>query len=306
MSTRNLVEAAALVTAPSEGDTWKVRLINEGRGSSGVYSADLLENYGHAFNGAISFLNHPTGGPESRNFTEIVGRVVGETWTERAEDGTLGVYANWEPDEDHRRKLEKYKESLGLSIYISGSGSEDENGDFLVESFDFEDPFRSVDVVIAAGRGGRFELTESVKKMYESRRSESELKPGVTSAQQENRKLEMEKDVEERFAAIEALLTSLVAKENAAQAEALQVEANDEAVEARVGAYDAAVDAIEAAELPAEAAKTLRAEARKGADITPLIELAKTVKTATVSESSAGREIGLTATEVSFSGFGGK
>lgn len=116
----------------------------------------------------------------------------------------------------------------------------------------------------------------------------------------------MEKDVEERFAAIEALLTSLVAKENAAKAEALQVEANDEAVEARVGAYDAAVDAIEAAELPAEAAKTLRAEARKGADITPLIELAKTVKTATVSESSTGREIGLTATEVSFSGFGGK
>ncbi len=102
----------------------------------------------------------------------------------------------------------------------------------------------------------------------------------------------MEKDVEERFAAIEALLTSLVAKENAAQAEAIQAEVDQEAVEARVSAYDAAVDAIEAAELPADAAKSLRAEARKGVDITPLIALAETVKTATVTESAAGREFG--------------
>jgi len=151
MITRNIVEAASLVSAPADGDTWKVRLINEGRGSSGVYSAELLENYGHAFNNSISFLNHPADGPEARNFTEIVGRVVGNTWTERDSDGTLGVYANWEPDEDYKRKLEKYRENLGLSIYISGSGSEDDKGDFLVESFDAEDPFRSVDVVIAAG-----------------------------------------------------------------------------------------------------------------------------------------------------------
>lgn len=306
MITRNLVEAASLVQAPSDGDTWKVRLINEGRGSSGVYSAQLLENYGHAFNGAISFLNHPTGGPETRNFTEIVGRVIGETWTERAEDGTLGVYANWEPDEDHRRKLEKYKESLGLSIYISGDGSEDENGDFLVESFDDSDPFRSVDVVIAAGRGGRFELTESVKKMYESRRSESN-EPTVTSAVDEKKDIKME-NLEKVVAAVEALtaqVSALVAKENAAQAEAIQAEADEKAVEARVGAYDAAVDAIEAAELPADAAKTLRAEARKGVDVAPLIEFAKTVKTATAAESAAGRDFG-TITEVSFSGFGGK
>lgn len=290
MLTRNLVEAASLVQAPTEGDTWKVRLINEGRGSSGVYSASLLENYGHAFNNAVSFLNHPSGGPESRNFTELVGKVVGATWTERAEDGTLGVYANWEPDPDHREKLNRYRENLGLSIYISGTGSEDENGDFLVESFDADDPFRSVDVVMAAGRGGRFELTESVKKMYESRRSESN-EPTVTSA------VEKEKDIkmDELKAAIEALTTqvsALVAKENAAQAEAIQAEVDQEAVEARVSAYDAAVDAIEAAELPADAAKSLRAEARKGVDITPLIALAETVKTATVTESAAGREFG--------------
>lgn len=292
MSTRNLVEAAALVTAPSEGDTWKVRLINEGRGSSGVYSAQLLETYGHAFNNAVSFLNHPIGGPETRNFTELVGRVVGSTWTERGEDGTLGVYANWEPDPDHKEKLSRYKENLGLSIYISGTGSEDENGDFLVESLDAEDPFRSVDVVMAAGRGGRFELTESVKKMYESRRSESN-EPTVTSAVEQEKEIKME-DLEKVTAAIEALtaqVSALVAKENAAQAEAIQAEADVKAVDEALASYDAAVDAIEAAELPADAAKTLRAEARKGVDVAPLIEFAKTVKTSTISESARGREM---------------
>lgn len=291
MSTRNLVEAAALVTAPTESDTWKVRLINEGRGSSGVYSAQLLETYGHAFNNAVSFLNHPIGGPETRNFTELVGRVVGETWTERAEDGTLGVYANWEPDPDHKEKLSRYKENLGLSIYISGSGSEDENGDFLVESLDAEDPFRSVDVVMAAGRGGRFELTESVKKMYESRRSESN-EPTVTSAVDQEKEIKME-DLEKVTAAIEALtaqVSALVAKENAAQAEAIQAEADEKAVDEALASYAAAVDAIEAAELPADAAKSLRAEARKGVDVAPLIEFAKTVKTSTISESARGRE----------------
>lgn len=293
MSTRNLVEAAALVTAPTESDTWKVRLINEGRGSSGVYSAQLLESYGHAFNNAVSFLNHPIGGPETRNFTELVGRVVGETWTERGEDGTLGVYANWEPDPDHKEKLSRYKENLGLSIYISGTGSEDENGDFLVESLDAEDPFRSVDVVMAAGRGGRFELTESVKKMYESRRSESN-EPTVTSAVEQEKEIKME-DLEKVTAAIEALtaqVSALVAKENAAQAEAIQAEADVKAVDEALASYDAAVDAIEAAELGADATKSLRAEARKGVDVAPLIEFAKTVKTSTISESAGGRELG--------------
>jgi hypothetical protein len=109
--------------------------------------------------------------------------------------------------------------------------------------------------------------------------------------------IKMEKDVEERFAALEALLTRLVTKENAAQAEAMQAEADEKVVEARVSAYDAAVDAIEAAELPVDAAKTLRAEARKGVDVTPLIEFAKTVKTAALTESSNGRLFGASGDE---------
>jgi hypothetical protein len=305
MVTRNIVEAASLVAAPSEGDTWKVRLINEGRGSSGIYSAELLENYGHAFNGAISFLNHPTDGPESRNFTEIVGRVVGETWLDRAEDGTLGVYANWEPDEDYKRKLAKYRENLGLSIYISGSGEVDDNGDFRVTEFDASDPFRSVDVVLAAGRGGRFE--ESLKKIYEHR-NDAVSEKATTTAVEERKDKNMD-EVTKALEALTAQVSALVASRKTEAEESAQREADAQAVEAAVSAYDAAVTAIEAADLLAPQVESLRAAARAGQDVTPMIESAKAVKAAAIEsirvEESAGRDFG-GVKDVQFTGFGGK
>lgn len=275
MKNVNLIEAGTVLSEnPSEDGTWRVRLINEGQGSSGYYSAELLESYHHAFDNVVSFLNHPVSGPETRNFTEIAGRVVGSTWVDTAEDGTLGVYADWRPDPDYKAKLETYKDALGLSIYISGAG-EEQDGVFHVKEFDSTDPFRSVDVVVAAGRGGRFELTESVRKIYESRRGSDE--PSVTSAQEE-RKLVMEKDVEERFSALETLLTQLVAKDEAKVAEAAQVEADEAAKVEAVEAYDAAVKAIDEADLLPSQVAALRAEAKKGADVAPLIEAAKQVK----------------------------
>lgn len=288
---KHLLEAATLVEADTQAETWKVRLINEGKGSSGIYSAQLLEDYGHAFNGAISFLNHPQAGPETRNFTEIAGRVQGEVWKEKDEDGKVGLYANWRPDDDHRAKLERYKDRLGLSIYIAGNGEVEDDGEFHVREFDVDDPFRSVDVVIAAGRGGRFEITESYRQIYESARVAESDRPSVTSAVEE-RKLEMEKDVEERFAALETLLTSLVAKDEKATAEAAQVTADAEAGKIAVEAYDAAVSAIDAADLPEKVVESLRKQAKAGVDVTPLIEQAKEIKTALAESISAGDDQG--------------
>lgn len=279
MTKRNLLEAASLVSeSASEDGTWRVKVISEGKGSSGIYTAELLENHHHAFDEVLSFRNHPTGwdGPEARDFTMIAGEIKGKTWVDTDETGRKAVYANYLPDPEYKEKIERYKNKLGLSIYIEGSGFENDNGDFVVDWFNPEDPYASLDVVIAPGARGKF--LESAKRAYESLHRDSE-KPSVTSAVEE-RKLEMEKDVEERFSALETLLTSLVAKDDKATAEAAQVTADADAGKIAVEAYDAAVTAIDAAELPEKVVESLRKQAKEGVDVTPLIEQAKEMKTA--------------------------
>lgn len=292
MTKTHFLESADLLTVDAEKDTWTVRLINAGRGSSGVYSEALLESYHHAFDGALSFENHPTTptGPQARNFTQIVGRVVGETWLDRDENNILGVYGEYKPDKNHRERLMEYKDQLGLSIFIAGEGrAEESTGDFIVESFDAQDPYRSVDVVIAAGRGGRFE--ESLKKMYGDRVGESLDKPGANTSAQEHRKKEqgMEEADQKRLDALLTAVEALVSASQAKTEQVAQVEADSKAVAAAVESFAAQSAAIDAAELLPSQVEALRAEAKKGTDVAPLIESAKKirdeVKAAVVAES---------------------
>ena len=304
MTKRNLLEAATVIGESATDDgLWKVRLINEGVGSSGVYSAELLENSKHAFDNVLSYINH-TDDLSRRNFLDIAGAVEGETWTEIAEDGTLGIYANWRPDDDHKEKLSRYKNRLGMSISIAGDGEVREDGQFHVTHLDESDPFRSVDVVLAAGRGGRFEVTESLRKIYESRRSDSEETSDKVSLD-ENRKEIMEEKLDKLI----EMMALLVAEKTAKAEEAVQVEADAEAARAAVEAYAAAVVAIDAAELPAKVVESLRAQAKEGVDVTPLIEQAVAIQEAAVeavrvSESAPGRGFGSGATEYTLKGFG--
>lgn len=296
MDKRNLLETATLVESPDSGP-WKVRLISEGKGSSGIYSAELLENYGSAFNESLSFENHPVGwdGPQSRNFTQIVGQVVGETWTDTDDRGKVGVYANWEPDPEHRERLSRYKKKLGLSIYIEGDGHVDEDGEFVVDMFNGQDPFKSVDVVIAAGRGGQFE--ESLKKIYSQR---SESKPGTDPSVQERKDTKDMDEIKELTAKVETLTSAvetLVSAQTAKVEEDAQTKADQNAVEEAVAQRMESVKAVEAARddlLPSQV-EDLLAEAGKGADVTPLIEKAKKVsseaKTQVQESASAGRVI---------------
>lgn len=288
---RNLLEAATLIgESASENGTWKVRLISEGKGSSGIYPAETLEKYHQAFDEVLSFENHPVGwdGPETRNFKQIVGAVEGATWIDTDERGKTGIYANWKPDSEYRDKIAEYKSKLGLSIYIEGDGYFDDDGEFVVSTLNENDPYRSVDIVLAAGRGGRFE--ESMRKMYDSRRSES-VKPEVTSASEKER-ITMDEEMKEAFKALTDLIAPLVAKEQAAKSAEAQAEADEKAVEAAVSSYDAAVKAIDEADLLAPQVEALRAEARKGNDVAPLIEQAKAIKAAAVEAAKAVDESG--------------
>lgn len=295
---KHLLEAASLVSeSASEDGTWKVRVISEGKGSSGTYTASLLENHHSAFDNVLSFKNHPVGwdGPQSRDFTMIAGEVVGETWVEKDERGLTSVYANYRPDPEYAEKLERYKSKLGLSIYIEGSGYEDENGEYIVDWFNPEDPYGSLDVVIAPGARGKF--MESMREFYSANES-SNGRPGTRQEEQENK---MDKETLE--AALKPLadaLTVLVAEKKATEAADAQAKADEAAVTSAVEAYDAKVKAIAEADLPEIQAESLRAAAKAGQDVAPLIESAKALKAAIEadlresagSEDSTGRILG--------------
>lgn len=300
---KHLLEAASLVSeSASEDGTWKVRVISEGKGSSGTYTASLLENHHSAFDNVLSFKNHPVGwdGPQSRDFTMIAGEVVGETWVEKDERGLTSVYANYRPDPEYAEKLERYKSKLGLSIYIEGSGYEDENGEYIVDWFNPEDPYGSLDVVIAPGARGKF--MESMREFYSANES-SNGRPGTRQEEQENK---MDKETLE--AALKPLadaLTVLVAEKKATEAADAQAKADEAAVTSAVEAYDAKVKAIAEADLPEIQAESLRAAAKAGQDVAPLIESAKALKAAIEadlresagSEDSTGRILGEAATK---------
>lgn len=215
MTKRYLLEAATLASeSASEDGTWRVQVIAEGRGSSGVYTAELLENHHHAFDNVLSFRNHPTGwdGPQDRDFTMIAGEVVGETWAERNADGRMAVFANWRPDPEYKDKIARYKDKLGLSIYVEGSGFENESGDFVVDWFNPEDPYASLDVVIAPGAKGRF--MESARRAYEDFRNRAGENGSATAGRQtENLEVPMElKDIVDGVStAIKEALAPLVA-----------------------------------------------------------------------------------------------
>lgn len=296
MNKKHLLEAATLVSeSASEDGTWKVKLISEGKGSSGTYPATLLENHHHAFDNVLSFKNHPTGwdGPSERDFTMIAGKVVGETWVESDERGLKAVYGNYLPDPEYKDKISRYKEQLGLSIYIEGSGYvEESSGDFIVDWFNPEDPYASVDVVIAPGARGKF--MESMRKTYDSMIDESK-KPSVTSAVEKENGIKMDEEIKEAFKALNDLIAPLVAKEQTAQAEAAQAEADENAGREAVEAYDAAVTAIDAADLPAKVVESLRKQAKDGVDVAPLIEQATEMKAAlaeSANDAPEGRVLG--------------
>ena len=277
MSTRHLLEAATLASESASADgTWKVRLISEGKGSSGTYTRELLEGHHRALDNLLSFKNHPTGwdGPQARDFTMIAGEIVGETWVENDDRGLASVYGNYLPDAEYADKLERYKSKLGLSIYIEGSGYEDEQGEFIVDWFNPADPYASVDVVIAPGARGKF--MESMQKIYSGRAEERS--PGSRQAE-ENKEIKMDKEaLEAALKPLSDAIAGLVAKDKTAEAAEAQVKADEAAVTTAVEAYDGAVKQIDAADLLPVQVESLRAAAKAGADVAPLIEAAKKVK----------------------------
>lgn len=312
---RHLLEAATLIGESAREDgAWKVRLISEGQGSSGFYSRELLEGFHAVLNDVLSFKNHPGEweGPQSRDFTMIVGEILGETWVEDDERGMAAVYGWYLPDPEYKEKIERYKNKIALSIYAMGEGEFDENtGNFNVTSFE-ADPYNSLDVVIAAGARGKF--MEHARKVYAHRVENASATSAGDATEDTEGISEMEiKDLADK-------LDTFIAKFEG-QAESNQKEAQAEvdsakvaeAVKAGVEAFRKAADTIAEAKLLPTQEATLLALAVEGRDIASEIDSAKVIATEarSLAESGSinqegGRFTESAATGYKLSGFGGK
>lgn len=257
-----------------KGNRWRVIVARPGQGSSGFYSEDLFRRDAHKIiaPGGQMFINHD----DTRNPKDMLGVYPeGSFWDEdeKAVVAEADIFSHW------KAFVEEVGPHCGVSLYALGEADEDKNVTAIIE-----DRLNGADLVARPGLIG----SGLAEKLYESAiREQDSDEPSVTSAVEE-RKLEMEKDVEERFAALETLLTSLVAKDEKATAEAAQVTADAEAGKIAVEAYDAAVTAIDAAELPEKVVESLRKQAKEGVDVTPLIEQAKEIKNALAESITAG------------------
>jgi hypothetical protein len=292
---RNIFESASLAgEAPREDGAWKVRIISEGQGSSGYYTRSLLESFHTVFDDVLSYKNHPTNdeGPESRDFTMIAGEIVGKTWVENDERGMAAVYGWYLPDPEYRGKLERYKKKLGVSIFAVGEGEVSESGVFKVTEF-FDDPYTSVDVVIAAGARGK--ILESQKRFYANRVENASVTSAEVTKEKEGLSEMAEKDVLEALSNLAVTVDALVESvKNEAQA-VVDADALSSAVEAGIAAgveaYAKNIDAIAAAELLPTQEAELKKLASEGKDISQTLESAKAIAKE-ARESASGRNVG--------------
>lgn len=259
--TKKLFEHGALVESKTARGTWPIRIITEGKGSSGIYSRELLEKHKDVFANRPMFGNHPVdpNKPHQRSPFEMKAK-LGPVIEYREVDGIAGLYGEAIVDEEVDRFLEKFAEQVAVSIFASGEGTENEDGDYVVESFDGSDPYTSVDFVVAAGRGGG---VERVIEAYRALENGTAPAAGRTNENKEQTSMEIEElaakvdTLVEAFTALTGVLTPL--------AESLKPE---EAPEVDVAAVvEAAIDKATEAGLPKELRAPVIEAAKTGGDI---------------------------------------
>src|SRR5690606_20625867 len=164
MAKQRIVEATKGKVVSKGKGIFLLKSINVGHGSSGYYSRELLENYGPAVisKGTLSYAMHCTMEElnAGRHINKIVGKLNSDAYVPEDEDGKAALYGEYKVRPEWVHFVEESKDSIGASIFVSGEFTEGEVDGIktnIVESLDADDPYKSVDLVAAAGRGGKVE-----------------------------------------------------------------------------------------------------------------------------------------------------
>lgn len=258
-NTLHLKESTA--EAPvKKGKRWRVIVARPGKGSSGTYSEELFRRDAHKIiaPGAQSFINHDS----TRNPKDMIGVFPEAAYFDEGEKAVvaeLEVFSHWE------KFVDEVGPHCGISLYALGEADEDGNVTAIVE-----DRLNGADLVSRPGLVG----SGLAEKLYESAIAHSEEKPSVTVAQESNG----DELMEEKLDKLIDLMSSLVAEKKTEDSAKAQVEADEAVAEARVESFAAAVKAVDEADLFDSQRETILEAAKKGADVSALIESAKTVK----------------------------
>lgn len=258
-NTLHLKESTA--EAPvKKGKRWRVIVARPGKGSSGTYSEELFRRDAHKIiaPGAQSFINHDS----TRNPKDMIGIFPEAAYFDEGEKAVvaeLEVFSHWE------KFVDEVGPHCGISLYALGEADEDGNVTAIVE-----DRLNGADLVSRPGLVG----SGLAEKLYESAIAHSEEKPSVTVAQESNG----DELMEEKLDKLIDLMSSLVSEKKTEDSAKAQVEADEAVAEARVESFAAAVKAVDEADLFDSQRETILEAAKKGADVSALIESAKTVK----------------------------
>lgn len=246
------------------GNRWRVIVARPGKGSSGTYSEELFRRDAAKIiaPGAQSFINHD----DSRNPKDMIGYFPEAAYFDEAEKAVvaeLEVFSHWEAF------VNEVGPHCGISLYALGEADADGNVTQIIE-----DRMNGADLVARPGLVG----SGLAEKLYESAVAAGSVKePTVTVAEDERNKL-MEKEILDAINSVKDSLAALVADKVQKEAETAQVEADEKAIQTAVEHYDAAVKMVTDADLFESQRESILAAAKKGEDVTGLVEAAKRVR----------------------------
>ena len=271
MTVKFFTEAISEAPVKRDNGRWLVAIATPGQGSSGYYSEDMLKEYGPvAFPaGAKSFINHEG----TRNPKDMIGTYPeGAYWDDERKQlmGELETFSHW------KAFVEEVGPHCGMSIYMAGESDKDGNVTKLIENRQ-----NGADLVSYPGLEG-----SGLVEMLESARSVASENPPVALAEETPEGKDATRMTEEQFNELKTLLTAAIATKTAEAQETAQVDADETLAAERVDAFESAVEAIDAADLTAAQKKALRAEAKKGVDVSALIEAQVALKAEILQESA--------------------
>lgn len=271
MTTRRIEESATITVDP-DTKAMRVCLISEGSGSSAEYPASFFtQENADRLAGSLSFPGHPVDldHPEYRDPFTAVGSIGEKVVIETDAAGKRAFWGEFIPSKSKPTVagyLAEYGPKLGLSIYSESEGYEDRNtGRWVAERLVEHDPYRSVDVVVAAGRGGKFDVkvAEGLVRVIES--SGGNVPPGNQEINMEIK--DVEKVVEAQLATALAPLTKLfeglVDRLDGKHKADVQVEADSAAVKTAVEAALANAEKVNSALTSAKLTPLAEAEVRE-------------------------------------------